>query len=103
MTDRSKRCRGSSARAFAKATESELNRPAAAAGAWLIKSNWNEAGSMHIIKSVGVLSVAKILGLVYGCMGLLFAPFFLLFGLIGSVAGQGRSPDRKSTRLNSSH
>jgi hypothetical protein len=47
---------------------------------------------MHIIKSVGVLSVAKILGLVYGCMGLLFAPFFLLFGLIGSVAGQGKSP-----------
>jgi hypothetical protein len=38
---------------------------------------------MHIIKSVGVLSVAKILGLVYGCMGLLFAPFLLLFGLIG--------------------
>jgi hypothetical protein len=31
---------------------------------------------MHIIKSVGVLSVAKLLGLVYGCMGLLFAPFF---------------------------
>jgi hypothetical protein len=47
---------------------------------------------MHIIKSVGVLSVAKILGLVYGCMGLLFAPFFLLFGLIGSVVGQGKSP-----------
>lgn len=47
---------------------------------------------MHIIKSVGVLSVAKILGLVYACMGLLFAPFFLLFGLTGSVAGQGRSP-----------
>jgi hypothetical protein len=47
---------------------------------------------MHIIKSVGVLSVAKILGLVYQCMGMLFAPFFPLFGLIGSVAGQGRSP-----------
>jgi hypothetical protein len=31
---------------------------------------------MHIIKSVGVLSLAKILGLVYGCIGLLFAPFF---------------------------
>jgi hypothetical protein len=46
---------------------------------------------MHIIKSVGVLSVAKILGLVYQCMGMLFAPFFPLFGLIGSVAGQGRS------------
>jgi hypothetical protein len=47
---------------------------------------------MHIIKAVGVLSVAKIMGLVYGCMGLLFAPLFLLFGLIGSVAGQNKSP-----------
>jgi hypothetical protein len=47
---------------------------------------------MHIIKAVGVISVAKIMGLVYGCMGLLFAPFFLLFGLIGSVAGHDKSP-----------
>jgi hypothetical protein len=31
---------------------------------------------MHIIKSVGVLSLAKTLGLVCGCMGLLFAAFF---------------------------
>ena len=47
---------------------------------------------MHIIKSVGVLSVAKIMGLVYGCMGLIFAPFFLLIGLVGSMAGQAKSP-----------
>jgi hypothetical protein len=47
---------------------------------------------MHIIKSVGVLSVAKILGLIYGCMGLIFAPFFLLIGLVGSMAGQKSSP-----------
>jgi len=47
---------------------------------------------MHEIKSVGVLSVAKIMGLLYGCMGLLFAPVFLLFGLLGSLVGQGRSP-----------
>ena len=47
---------------------------------------------MHIIKAVGVLSIAKIMGLIYGCMGLLFAPFFLLFGLVGSVAGQSKSP-----------
>ena len=47
---------------------------------------------MHIIKSVGVLSVAKIMGLIYACMGLLFVPFFLLFGLIGSLAGQDKSP-----------
>ena len=47
---------------------------------------------MHIIKSVGVLSVAKIMGLMYGCMGLIFAPFFLLFGLIGSLAGEEKTP-----------
>ncbi len=47
---------------------------------------------MHIVKSVGVLSVAKILGLVYGCLGLLFAPLFLLMGVIGSMAGRGQSP-----------
>jgi len=48
---------------------------------------------MHIIKSVGVLSVAKILGLIYGCMGLIVAPFFLMMGLMGSALGrQQNSP-----------
>jgi hypothetical protein len=51
-----------------------------------------EGLSMHIIKSVGVLSVAKIMGMVYGCIGLIFAPFFLLIGLVGSMAGQSKSP-----------
>jgi len=47
---------------------------------------------MHVIKSVGVLSVAKILGLIYACMGLLFAPMFLLIGAVGAALGQQRSP-----------
>jgi hypothetical protein len=47
---------------------------------------------MHILKSVGVMSVAKILGLLYGCMGLLFVPLFLLFGLMGSLVGQEKTP-----------
>jgi hypothetical protein len=47
---------------------------------------------MHIVKSVGVLSVAKIMGLVYACMGLIFAPLFLLVGLLGSFAGQQKTP-----------
>ena len=47
---------------------------------------------MHVIKSVGVMSVAKIMGLVYGCMGLIFVPFFLLIGLVGSFAGQSKTP-----------
>ncbi len=42
---------------------------------------------MHIIKSVGVLSVAKIMGAVYGVGGLLFLPIFLLVGLVSSIVG----------------
>jgi hypothetical protein len=47
---------------------------------------------VHIVKSVGVLSVAKIMGLVQACIGLIFAPFFLLIGLLGSMAGQHSTP-----------
>lgn len=47
---------------------------------------------MHIMKSVGVMSVAKIMGLVYGCMELIFVPLFLLFGMLGSLAGENRNP-----------
>jgi membrane associated rhomboid family serine protease len=42
---------------------------------------------MHIVKSVGVMSVAKIFGMIYGCMGLIFVPFFLIIAVIGSFAG----------------
>jgi|SRR6266581_3834424 len=48
---------------------------------------------MHVIKAVKVLSVAKIMGAVYGAIGLLFLPFILLMGLAGSLVphqnGQG--------------
>ena len=47
---------------------------------------------MHVVKSVGVMSFAKIMGLTYGCMGLLFIPFFLIMGLAGAFAGQENSP-----------
>jgi len=47
---------------------------------------------MHTVKSVGVLSVARIMGLIYGCLGLLFTPLFLLIGLLGSVAGRQKTP-----------
>jgi len=47
---------------------------------------------MYILKSVGVMSVAKIMGLLYGCAGLLFVPLFLLIGLLGSLAGQQKTP-----------
>jgi hypothetical protein len=47
---------------------------------------------MHIVKSVGVMSVAKIMGLLYGCMGVIFIPFFLLVGLVGTLTGQDKMP-----------
>jgi hypothetical protein len=47
---------------------------------------------MHMVNSVGVMSVAKIMGLIYGCLGLIFMPFFLLIGVVGSMAGQQKTP-----------
>ncbi len=47
---------------------------------------------MHILKSVGVISVAKLMGLLYGCLGLIFAPIFLLIGLLGSFTGADKTP-----------
>jgi hypothetical protein len=42
---------------------------------------------MHTIKSVGVLSAAKIMGAVYGVLGLIFLPIFLVAGILGSFSG----------------
>lgn len=47
---------------------------------------------MQIIKSVGVLSVAKIMGAIYLVMGLLFSPIFLFMGMLGSMLGQRPNP-----------
>jgi hypothetical protein len=41
---------------------------------------------MHRIKSVGVMSVAKVMGLIYGALGLLVVPIFLVIGLASSMA-----------------
>ncbi len=43
---------------------------------------------MHTIKSVGVLSVAKVMGAIHAVLGLLFLPFALLLGLLASMAPQ---------------
>ena len=43
-----------------------------------------------MIKAVGVLSVAKMMGIIQGAIGLLLMPIFLLAGLVGVMAG-GRS------------
>ena len=43
---------------------------------------------MTRVKSIGVLSLAKITGLGYFAVGLILVPFFLLFGLAGLAAGR---------------
>ena len=43
---------------------------------------------MQRIRSVGVLSCAKTLGVLYGCMGLLFIPIALIGGLASIAGGQ---------------
>lgn len=42
---------------------------------------------MRTIKSVGVLSVAKISGLVYAGLALILMPIFLIVGFAGTLAG----------------
>lgn len=42
---------------------------------------------MQRVKSIGVLSLAKTLAVIYGAMGLIFVPFFLLFAVIGAASG----------------
>lgn len=43
---------------------------------------------MQTIKSVGVLSVGKIMGILHAAIGLLFTPFFLLFSALGALSGE---------------
>lgn len=47
---------------------------------------------MQIIKSVGVLSVAKIWGAIYLVLGLLLAPILLLASMFGAMFGQHANP-----------
>jgi len=43
---------------------------------------------MYQIHRLGVLSVAKIMGAVYGTIALIFVPFFLLVALAGMASGE---------------
>ena len=43
---------------------------------------------MYSLRSVGVLSCAKIMGALYGCLGLIFVPIFLLAGFAGMALGR---------------
>ena len=46
---------------------------------------------MYKLKSVGVLSVAKIMGAMYTLLGLIFMPFILIFSMIGTLAGGSKN------------
>jgi hypothetical protein len=47
---------------------------------------------MRVIQSVGVFSVAKIMGLIYAAMGLIIMPFLLLAAVFGSMASVKNAP-----------
>ena len=47
---------------------------------------------MQVLRSVGVLSFAKMAGAVYGALGLAFAPFVVLLAVIGSMVGSRQHP-----------
>jgi hypothetical protein len=46
---------------------------------------------MQRIQSVGILSVAKMMAIVQGCIGLIFVPFALLGGLASFATGEAKS------------
>ena len=43
---------------------------------------------MHSIKSVGILSFAKMMGAVYGALGLIVIPIVIVAGLISMASGE---------------
>jgi hypothetical protein len=44
---------------------------------------------MYTLRSVGVLSCAKIMGAIYGSLGLIFLPFLLIGGFASLMFGKG--------------
>ena len=44
---------------------------------------------MVSLRAIGVMSCAKMMGAIYGCLGLIFVPLFLLGGVAGMMVGKG--------------
>jgi len=44
---------------------------------------------MYPLRSVDILSCAKIMAALHGCISLIFVPFFLLFGFASLIFGRG--------------
>src|SRR5262245_46218049 len=85
-------CPGNLTSGRERVRESVSKRQAAVVGESRAANLKCEENSMQVIKSVGVLSVAKIMGLIQACIGLIFIPFFLLIGLLGTMAGKQETP-----------
>ena len=45
---------------------------------------------MYSIRSIDVISCAKMMAAVHGCLSLLFIPFFLIFGLASLLLGPNK-------------
>jgi hypothetical protein len=43
---------------------------------------------MRTVKKVGVMSLAKVMGIIYGALGLIFIPFALIFAAASAVSGE---------------
>ncbi|MBI3476800.1 MAG: hypothetical protein HY010_13795 [Acidobacteria bacterium] len=43
---------------------------------------------MVSLRSIGVMSCAKMMGAIYGCLGLIFVPLFLLGGFASMMVGR---------------
>src|SRR5947207_2778739 len=84
---RRKNCPASLMSAYVRESESGSSRQEGVVGVGLESTLKGGAFSMRTITSVGVLSVAKIMGAIYAVIGLILLPFFLLASLIGSMAG----------------
>src|SRR4051812_676510 len=48
-------------------------------------------GMMYQLKSVDILSVAKIMGVIYGLIGLILVPIFLVAAIAGVMGGANRA------------
>src|SRR5437762_8163950 len=89
---RRKNCPASVMSAYVRESESGSSRQEGVVGVDLESNLKRGAFSMRTITSVGVLSVAKIMGAIYAVIGLILLPFFLLASLIGSMAGGHDNP-----------
>src|SRR5438046_6293675 len=89
---RRKNCPASLTSVYARESESGLRVQEGVVGVDLESNLKRGAFSMRTITSVGVLSVAKIMGAIYAVIGLISYAVFCLKKKIGSMAGCYENP-----------